>query len=190
MNRIQFRIFFNKQRGQLTAAAETVRAQGKAKGERRGPARRRIRAGALQGMTGDDCRAASKPPLLIPVAARLALAAVATVLIVSAVGAQAGTPLRGAASAAEPSLPSSVLPTAAPVGSGSRIVADPFVTGSQRPTVSAPANGTTLVDIPKNRLSEVYSNKRYYQRNPPFRSNFIGWLRRYVGNLFTSRKVG
>lgn len=188
MNRLQFRIVFNRRRGQFMAT-ETVRGQGKAKGGRRGRARGRIRAGAVQGMTGDDCAVASKPPLLIPVAAGLALAAVATVLIVSAGGAQAGTPLRGAASAVEPSLPSSVLPTAAPVGSSSRIVADPFVPGSQRPTVLAAANGTTLANIPNNRLSEVYSNKRYYQRNTPFRSNFIGCLRRYCGNLFASRKV-
>jgi filamentous hemagglutinin len=123
MNRLQYRIVFNKQRGQLMAVAETVRAQTKAAGQTDGPSRRVMATADVVVPT------ACGPPSLIALAAALAMGAVLTLLPAPAAQAQSGAPL---VSKQKP-------PT--------RIVADPSAPKNQQPTVLTAPNGTPLVNI-------------------------------------------
>lgn len=164
MNRLQFRIVFNKRRGQFMAAAETVKSRGKANGE----SRRRRSGWGVDGAAHGSAAGALKPPALIPVAAALAVAAVVTVLLVSPGTAHADATVppptprdtkadaaahwraRLAPGLAESRVRTDARPTslATPTASAqSRIIADPSAPGSQRPTVLSAPNGTPLVNI-------------------------------------------
>ncbi|REG14319.1 two-partner secretion domain-containing protein, partial [Roseateles depolymerans] len=127
MNRLQYRIVFNKQRGQLMAVAETVRAQTKAAGQTEGPSRRGVVTAETVVPT------ACGPPSLIALAAALAAGAVLTLLPIPPAQAQAQSPSRT-------DLQSRQKPP-------TRIVADPSAPKSQQPTVLTAPNGTPLVNI-------------------------------------------
>lgn len=87
MNRQQYRVVFNRERGQLMAVAEITRAQGKSSGEggglgqSRGPARRRLATPSA------ETPAARGPPTFVALAAALAAGAV-LMLVPHGAGAQ------------------------------------------------------------------------------------------------------
>ncbi|WP_343642913.1 ESPR-type extended signal peptide-containing protein, partial [Roseateles sp.] len=99
MNRLQYRIVFNKQRGQLMAVAETAVSQtkGGSSGESAGPGRRALNEGAA---TEPVSRGPPAMPALLALAAAFAMGAAITL-----------TPDAIAQVKADPTAPSNQQPT-------------------------------------------------------------------------------
>jgi filamentous hemagglutinin len=123
MNRLQYRIVFNKQRGQLMAVAETVRSQGKAAGQTGHPSTRAVKS--ADGVEPTACG----PPSLIAIAAAFAVGAVLTLLPVPPAQAQVK---------ADPNAPKNQQPTVLTAPNGTPLVniQTPSASGVSRNTYS------------------------------------------------------
>ncbi|WAC71209.1 hemagglutinin repeat-containing protein [Roseateles sp. SL47] len=123
MNRLQYRIVFNKQRGQLMAVAETVRSQSKAAGQTGHPSLRAVKS--ADGVEPTACG----PPSLIAIAAAFAVGAVLTLLPVPPAQAQVK---------ADPNAPKNQQPTVLTAPNGTPLVniQTPSSSGVSRNTYS------------------------------------------------------